>query len=155
MFPIVVFTSLVHRREDHHCYHQTAMVNHLSRGIIGVLCWKYFPCLGWFYILLLCFSSSGTSVKAEVKVLNAPVFLSIQAFRISVSGADICFFPKLVLQPTSLFIYIYIVIYVPNKKQGEPADPKAKRSAQPRKNIQTHISRPKRSISPLQASWQP
>ena len=39
-------------------------------------------------------------------------------------------------------------------KQGEPADPKAKRSAQPGKNKQTHISRPKRSISPLQASWQ-
>ena len=41
------------------------------------------------------------------------------------------------------------------KKQGEPADPKAKRSAQSRKNKQTHISRRKRSISPLQASWQP
>ena len=49
-------------------------------------------------------------------------------------------------------IYIYFILY--NQKQGEPADPKAKRSAQPRKNKQTQISRPKRSISPLQASWQ-
>ena len=43
----------------------------------------------------------------------------------------------------------YPIRVTSKKKQGEPADPKAKRSAQPRKNKQSHFSKDHQSLSAL------